>query len=907
MNRAKGRQVLDCARGLAHARTLTRHFVQFTIVAACCLIRLPAVAQVAGPTTNGILQELREFRTFGTVLMVAAHPDDEDRSLLAFLSKSRDFRTGYLSINRGDGGQNEIGPEFDAKLGVIRTQELLAGRRIDGARQFFTRAIDFGYSKSMEESLRIWDHQTVLGDVVRVIRTFRPDVIVTRFAPVAQPGNHGHHNASAFLAVEAFKLAGDTKAYPEQFTESLAPWQPTRIVQGGGNGLSISGGNTDPVTGETVQAIATRTSAQHKTQGLGGFGGRGGGGGGGNANFTAGFTLLDGAPGTGLMDGVDTTWARVPNGGAEIARLADELIANFKPDAPEASVPAILVLRAKAAALRAADSRAAAEARRSAEAAGNFLSYISSEPYDSVVVEKCALLDRILQHCLGLSVETTTPNAGVMPGDRMAIHYRATVRSAVPVKLLTVRPVQTPEGDGYNYYIYKTYGAISGNSALVLGEMVNRENGAAIDLKPGQAEVGDLRPPLVFSQALLTQPYWLREEPTAGMFRVSVGESRLIGLPENPAQFEVMYFFSVGGQDLVVRDEVLAPAESGKPARHIALISPVSLSFGSVVALFTPGAKKSVEVEITAARADATGTLRLETPAGWTVTPASQPFKLAQAGEKTKVAFTVAAPAAAASGSLLAVAEMADGTRYSNQHDEIHYDHIPVQVLQPPARLKIAAFDIATRGKNVGYLPGAGDDTASSLRQLGYTVTTLTGPDLTAEKLRGLDTVVIGVRAFNERTDFAANFPALLAWVEQGGTVIAQYNRPNGLRTQQLGPYPLSIQGQAPPLRVTDENAPVTFLMPDHPALNVPNKITAADFAGWVQERGAYFASQWDDRYAAPLSMSDPGEKQPNSSLLIAKHGNGYYVYTSLAFFRQLPAGVPGAYRLFANLVSLGK
>jgi hypothetical protein len=228
-------------------------------------------------------------------------------------------------------------------------------------------------------------------------------------------------------------------------------------------------------------------------------------------------------------------------------------------------------------------------------------------------------------------------------------------------------------------------------------------------------------------------------------------------------------------------------------------------------------------------------------------------------------------------------------------------------LLQSAARLKAVAFDFAIRGKTVGYLPGAGDDTAEDLVQLGYAVTTLTGADLTAEKLHGLDAVVIGVRAFNERTDFATNFPALLAWVEQGGTVIAQYNRPNGLRTQQLGPYPLSIQGQAPPLRVTDENAPVTFLLPDHPAINVPNKITVADFAGWVQERGAYFASQWDERYAAPLAMSDPGETQPNSSLLIAKHGNGYYVYTSLAFFRQLPAGVTGAYRLFANLVSLGK
>jgi LmbE family N-acetylglucosaminyl deacetylase len=842
MNRAKGRQVLDCARGLAHSKTLTRRFVQFMIAAACCLIRLPAVGQVAGPPpSSAISQELREFRTFGTVLMVAAHPDDEDRALLAFLSKSRDFRTGYLSINRGDGGQNEIGPEFDAKLGVIRTQELLAGRRIDGARQFFTRAIDFGYSKSMVESLSIWDHQTVLGDVVRVIRTFRPDVIVSRFAPVAQPGNHGHHNASAYLAVEAFKLAADPKAYPEQIAEGLAPWQPTRIVQDGGNGLSISGGNTDPVTGETVQAIAARTSAQHKTQGVGG--GRGGGAGGGN--FNAGFTLLEGAPGTGLMDGIELTWSRVPNGGAEIAKLADEAIAQFRPEDPAASVPAILALHSRVAAF----------------------------PSDPVVIEKRQLLDRILQSCLGLTVETTAPAVEIVPGEQLQLHSLAVISSEVPVKLMEMR--------------------VPGFEVKKFG----------VDLKVGEAVSGDMAFPIPKTTSL-SQPYWLREESTAGMFRVA--ETKLIGQPENPPPFMAEYVFEVGGQTLVIPNEPLALEAAGKPMRRIAVISPVSLKFGSGVALFAPGSKKTVEVAVTAARANVSGTLHIESPADWKISPASQPFKIAKAGDKMKLAFNVTAPAQAASGSFLAVAEIG-GQKFSNGRYEIRYDHIPVQLLQSAARLKVAAFDFAIRGKAVGYLPGAGDDTAESLTQLGYAVTPLAGADLTPEKLRGLDAVVIGVRAFNERTDFAANFPALLAWVEQGGTVIAQYNRPNGLRTQQLGPYPLSIQGQAPPLRVTDENAPVTFLLPDHPALNVPNKITAADFAGWVQERGAYFASQWDDRYATPLAMSDPGETQPNSSLLIAKHGNGFYVYTSLAFFRQLPAGVPGAYRLFANLVSLGK
>ena len=821
------------------------------------------------PSGAAILQELREFRTFGTVLHVAAHPDDENRVLLAYLSKGRDYRTGYLSINRGDGGQNEIGPEFGDLLGVIRTQELLAGRRIDGARQFFTRAIDFGYSKSMAETLSIWDHQAVLGDVVRVIRTFRPDVIITRFAPVAQPGNHGHHNASAVLAVEAFRLAGDPTAYPEQLAEGLTPWQPVRIVQNGGTGLVLNPSGVDPVTGETFQAMAARTSAQHKTQGVGGnFG----------PSRQEGFTLLDGQPATtDIMDGVDPTWARVPNGGAEIAILADELIANFKPDTPDASVPAILALRAKLSALRTTTLR---------------------RPEDPVLVEKINLFDRVLQHCLGLVLETTTSTAEVTHNEPINIHYRATVHAAIQVSWLS------PAAE-------RPYPPISvfNDSDLIMHFGSGNPFPINMQLVAGQAAEGEItdRVELLAPAHPLTQPYWLREEPAAGMFQVSAKDAKLIGQPENPPLFVVRYSFRVGGQNLALYDEVRAPDGSGRPSRSVAIISPVSLKFGSFVALFTPGAKKAIEVEVTAARAGANGTLRLEPPTGWSITPASQTFKLAQPGEKTKVAFTVTAPMSAASGSILAVAEMADGTRYSNQHAEIHYDHIPVQILQPPARLKVVATDFAIRGRNVGYLPGAGDDLASSLQQLGYAVTSLTGADLTPEKLRGLDAIVIGVRAFNERTDFAANLPGLLAYAEGGGTVIAQYNRPNGLRTQQLGPYPLSIAGQAPPLRVTDENAPVSFLLPDHPALNQPNKITAADFTGWVQERGAYFASTWDGRYAAPLAMSDPGETQPSSSLLIAPYGKGYFVYTSLAFFRQLPAGVPGAYRLFANLVSLGK
>ena len=821
----------------------------------CCLMSAVAVfdgggAQAEPDSPAAVLQELRSFREMGSVLHIAAHPDDENTQLITYLARGRGYRAAYLSITRGDGGQNEIGPEFDEKLGVARTQELLAARRLDGGRQFFTRAIDFGFSKTPEETLRIWDHEQVLSDVVRVIRTFRPDVIITRFPVPPGSGGHGHHTASAMLAVEAFKVCGDPKAFPEQLAEGLKPWQPKRVLWngfgGGRSGGALEGptvkldiGGSDPVTGEPFGAIAGRSRSMHKTQGFGNFGGGGGG-----ANVQT-FALLAGEAATNdIMDGVEVTWNRVPGGG-EVDKLVDEAIKNFKTNDLSASVPTLLTIRSK----------------------------IANLASDSLIEDKQHQLDDILKKCLGLSVETTVPGPEVSPDETVKLHHVVTVRSGVPVRWTAVR-----------YPIFKR--EISVGTALRPNEPASRDESQMIP--------ANMSP---------TQPYWLREEGASGIFHVD--DKKLIGQPENSPAFPVEFVFEVGGQTLFVADEPVSTADGGKP-RKLAVIAPVALNFGSAVALFKPGASKSVEVEVTAERAAAEGTLRLKAPSGWNVSPAQQPFKLSKAGEKTLASFTVTPPQSG-SGSIIAVAQVG-GAQFSNRRIEIRYPHIPVQLLQPPAKIKVAAFDFAIHGKAVGYLPGAGDDTVASLEQLGYKVTTLTGADLTEEKLNGLDAVVVGVRAFNERKDLEANLPGLFAYVENGGNVIVQYNRPNGLRTQQLGPYPISIAGNAPQWRVTDETAPVTFLAPDHPALTTPNKIVPADFDGWVQERGAYFPSSFDQEHYTPLlAMSDPGEPPLKSGVLVAQYGKGYFVYTGLAFFRQLPAGVLGAYRLFANLVSLGK
>lgn len=831
--------------------------------------RLPlALASLALPVTAladpapeplapaAIAQELRALRTVGTVLHVGAHPDDENTELITYLARGRGFRTAYLSLTRGDGGQNELGRDFDEKLGVLRTHELLAARRLDTGRQFFTRAIDFGYSKTPEETLAFWDKREVLGDVVRIIRQFRPDVIVTRFPVPPGSGGHGHHTASAMLAVEAFKLAGDPHAYPEQLAQGLTPWQPRRVLWNvfrfgadakaplplPGTPFSEDIAGTDAASGREFGQIAALSRSQHKTQGLGGFALRPRTGPNGQS-----FLLLAGEPATSdLMDGVDTTWKRYPGGEAIDAAL-EKIIADFKPAAPAASLPALLAVRKQLAAL----------------------------PTDAVVTDKRAQLDRIILSCAGLQFSTVAPRAELVPGELLEVE--SSFQRAEFGANVTYLGVKTEVG--------------SRHTKSSLSEVVR--------FAPAKIRHGISLPP----NLPVTQPYWLREPRQAGIATVS--DTRLIGTPADLGPVKLTHLVEINGQRFEIPDEPVSVSrdEQGEHRLALAIIPPVSLAFDSEIFFAAPGASKQVRVEISAART-ASGNLRLRAPDGWQVAPAVHAFAFKQVGEKATFTFTLTAPAAGGSGHVTAEAEIG-GRVYSTKREELRYSHLPPLLLQPTASVRVASFDLALRGKHIGYLPGAGDYVAECLEQMGCSVRRLVGSDLTPEKLAGLDAVVIGVRAFNERADLKDHLAGLFAWVEQGGTVIAQYNRPNGLAAPTLAPYALSIEGPAPQLRVTDERAPVTALA-EHAALTTPNLITAADWDGWVQERGAYFPSKWDETHFTPLlAMSDPGEAPLKSSLLVARHGKGYYVYTGLAFFRQLPAGVPGAWRLFANLVSL--
>ncbi len=819
--------------------------------------RLTAADPVMPPTAtapatdegHAALQQLRTFATTGRVLHVGAHPDDENTELIAYLSRGRGYDTAYLSITRGDGGQNILGPQLDEKLGVARTQELLAARRIDGGRQFFTRAIDFGFSKTPEETLSIWNHQAVLSDVVRVIRQFRPDVIVTRFPIPPGSGGHDHHTASAILAVEAFKLAGDPTAFPEQLKQGLTPWQPKRVVwnrsnfsRGGGieNGaaVKVDVSGKDPVTGESFVALAGRSRAMHKTQGFGDFAARGAA----TGPRSETFVLLGGDPAEkDLMDGVDTTWGRVP-GGEEIGRLAAAAIEAFKPEHPSDNVPALLALRQKLNALKP----------------------------DPIVDDKRAQLDRVLRHCLQLEVASTSPSLTIVPGETLPISATVKIGATVPVKLIAI------EFPGHRTEV---------------GAVVSPTNSLVRQIEYS-----------IPKTAAVTQPYWLRQPSQVGLYTVE--DPNLIGRPESPPDLPLSYTFELDGQTFTLTDRVVV-AENKPDAQvnalPVAIVPRVALRFDPGAAIFRPGATTVVAVEVVAGRPKATGTVTLGVPPGWRAS-AAKPFSIEREMQSIRLAFEVTAPAEPATGTLQVVAQTGD-EKWTNDAFTIHYPHIPTQLLQPPARKKVVSVMVGTQGHSVGYVPGAGDDVAAAIKQLGYQVTELNLTDLTAEKLAGYDAVVIGVRAFNTRPELAAKLPALFEYVENGGRIVCQYNWARNLKVEAFAPYRIKLSES----RVTDETAPVTFIAPEHPILNQPNKISPVDFEGWVQERGVYFPSEWDERFVPVLQMNDPGEPPLKGALLVAPHGKGQFVYTSLALFRQLPAGVPGAYRLFANMLSFGK
>ncbi|QDK81205.1 PIG-L family deacetylase [Spirosoma sp. KCTC 42546] len=807
------------------------------------------------PTAPGeILSNLKKLNVLGSVLYVAAHPDDENTLLLAYLAKDRLVRTGYLSLTRGDGGQNLIGPEQGENIGVIRTQELLAARRVDGPDQFFSRAYDFGFSKSTNEAVRTWGQDKVLADVVWMIRKYQPDVIITRFPPDARAG-HGHHSASGFLAEEAFKISNDPTKFPEQLA-FVKPWQAKRIfwnmfIPGAflsnkkpdeaGNLVGVETGLYNPLLGKSYGEIASESRSQHKSQGFGVAPNRG-------AKIDY-FLLKGGNPvEKDPLEGVDLSWKRMKNSDA-VQALVTQTIASFRPDQPAASVPALVQLYGA----------------------------ISKLDTTNIYVKaKRQEVQTLLQQCLGLWFETNPADYAATPGETIKISTNIVSRVDAPVKLQSIH--------------YST----------------GKDTTLNLALKPNDVILFPTTLTIPKTQAI-SQPYWLEKPIDKGLFQVD--NQQLIGLPENPAAVTASYTFEIGGQSFTYSRPVVYKSTDpvdGEIYRPFIIQPAVTANLTERVYVFADNTPKTAEIVLKAGQANQSGTLKLDVPAGWRVEPASAPFSLTNKGDEQRVTFSLSPTAQAKDGKLQAVMTTATGT-FTTGLRLVAYKHIPTQTLFPPASAKLVKLDVKVTAKNIGYIVGAGDEVPAALQQMGCRVTLL-GPNDLIGNLAGYDAIVVGVRAYNTNSWMARAQPKLMDYVKNGGTMIVQYVTPvnsffrNEAPLPQLGPYPFKVVNE----RVTEEDAPMTFINPQHSLLNFPNKITEADFSGWIQERGIYFGQDWDKAYEPIFSANDQNEAPKQGSLLYAKYGKGHFMYTGLVFFRELPAGVPGAYRLFANMISVG-
>ncbi|OKL39815.1 PIG-L family deacetylase [Pontibacter flavimaris] len=830
-----------------------RHSLVRSLLPVLFLLPLlqPLLAQAPEkPSAAKVLQDLQKLNVLGSVLYVAAHPDDENTRLIAHLANEKLYNTAYLSITRGDGGQNLIGPEISENLGIIRTQELLQARRIDGGQQFFTRANDFGYSKTPEETFTIWNREQVLADMVWVIRNFRPDVMITRFPPDERAG-HGQHSASAILAEEAFKAAADPKRFPEQLRH-VEVWQPKRLLWNTGvwsfksqeefekygkELLKIDVGGYNPLLGESYGEVAARSRSMHKSQGFGAGGARG-----------TSIEYLQHTAGEKaqqeLFESINTTWSRV-KGGEKVQQLLRKAIDTYNPTRPADVVPALLAAR-------------------------KALQQLPDSPWKHT---KTLELEQVLQQAMGLYLEVTANDYAAAPGQPVQLQVEAINRSEVPVTLQRVK---------YDFASSDTTLNISlkNNEPLKYGTRKTLPQGMAY-----------------------TQPYWLREKGTLGMFAVQ--EQQLVGKPENEPAAQATFTLQVAGEPLQVQVPVVykrTDPVDGEVYRPFVVTPPVFVNLREQVLMFANGEPKQVQVLVKSGKESIKGDLKLDLPKGWRSEPASVPFNLETKGAEQSINFMVYPPKKQEEAQLKAVATV-EGKAYTLGLNEINYKHIPAQVTFPEAVARVVKLDLQKQGDKVAYLMGAGDDIPASLQQIGYNVTLLKDGDIRLNYLQQFDAVILGVRAYNTVDRLRHYQPTLLEYVKQGGNLIVQYNTSHALVMPNVGPYPLQLSRE----RVAVEDAAVRLLAPNHPVLNSPNKITQKDFEGWVQERGLYFPNEWSKEYTAILSSNDPGEPARDGGLLVAKYGEGHYVYTGYSFFRELPAGVAGAYRLFANLISLGK
>ncbi len=734
-------------------------------------------------SASEILHEMKKLNVLGSVLYMAAHPDDESTRLLAYLARERQYRTGYMAMTRGDGGQNLIGNEQGFELGLIRTQELLAARRIDGAEQFFSRAFDFGFSKRTEEALATWDEDKILADAVWVIRNFKPDIIITRFPEDSRAG-HGHHSGSAVIARKAFIAAADPNQFPEQLKQGVTAWKAKRIMW---NTFSFGNSNTTsesqmkievggflPLLGKSIGEIAAESRSQHRSQGFGSASSRG------TATEYFVHTLGEKAEKE-PMEGVDVSWLRV-TGGEKIKMAVEQLIRDYNISNPSGSLQQLIVIH-------------------------GLLNTITDNYWKQ---QKQHDVEQLILEVAGIHMEALSGTQMVRQGDTSRITVNVINRTASPVSL------ETLDLNGFSY-----------KQSVNLQQNINWNYN------------------IMFPVALthpVSQPYWLANPMNAGHFNVT--DQQLIGKAQNDPAFTVRINLNIMGKsisyEIPVMNRIVDPA-IGEFFHPFIVVPPATIDREPLPVLVR-----------------------------------------ANSGQKSAAAVKQEMPMV--------------------MHT-INYEHIPRVTYFSKAEPKEIKVDLKTAGKKIGYIVGAGDKVPEMIELMGYQVTELTREDINPEKLKEFDAVVVGVRAYNVHEWLQGKTEVLMAYVRNGGNMVVQYNTNSfagPLQKMQIGPKPFIISRT----RTTEEDCEVKFLLPENPLLNFPNKISAADFKGWIQERGIYYADNFDQDYQAVLSMQDKGESEAKGSLIVRKEGKGRFIYTGLVFFRQLPAGVPGAFKLFANIIS---
>lgn len=801
--------------------------------------------------TGDILQALQKLKTTGKVLYVAAHPDDENTRLLAYLAGEKKFRTAYLSLTRGDGGQNLIGKEQSELLGLIRTQELLAARRTDGAEQLFTRANDFGFSKNPEETFSIWNKENILADVVLAIRKFKPDVIICRF-PTTGEGGHGHHTASAILAVEAFDAAADPKRFPEQLKVTEV-WQAKRIFWNtfnfgttnttAPNQLKIDVGTFNSFTGKSYGEVASESRSMHKSQGFGSTRQRG-------VNIEY-FKLLKGdSVKADLFEGINTSWNKFKSA-KKIDKLIEDCINNFKPASPENAIPELTAIYKELLALDEKDAE---------------LKYWKTL--------KLKETENLILSCSGLFIEVTAADYIGIPGKEISLTTQIINRGNGEVKI-----------NKMSYF-------------------AQTDTAMTLQLKPNELYTFKRKEKLN-ANLNFSNPYWLNEKHEIGIYNVS--DISLIGKPENDPALKVN--FKLGFKDLDLNAERFVVYKYTDPVkgeiyRPLEILPPVTINISEKVIVLSDNKPRVVQLTLKANTNDVDCKINLDAGNNFKVSIANTDFFMSNKNDELVIEATIT-PQSAGTVGVLKASVIVDGKTYNKSIKRIEYDHIPYQFILSDAQAGLVNIDLKKTGLNVGYIPGAGDDIPACLKQIGYNITTLSDELLVNEDLSKYDAIVTGIRAYNINDRLTVHYNKLMDYVRGGGNLIVQYNTNSrvGPVNAKIGPYPFTISRD----RVTNEKAEIKFNNDKHPVLNFPNKITAADFDGWIQERGIYFATELDKQYETIFTMNDPGEKSSEGSLIIGKYGKGNFVYSGLVFFRELPAGIPGAYRLFVNLLSLPK